>query len=117
MCVNPLDTCDASTHLVYLSQKIRQDEQDGLAVSLNSMSSTSECPAVKRSADIPQKPTSFCLTEETTPEMPQLQSFFGRSLPHVSRYYLRIICLTAFRCTLKLVSWDVDGRKKSVRDN
>ncbi|XP_036415017.1 spindle and kinetochore-associated protein 3 [Colossoma macropomum] len=68
--------------LISARKETRQDEQDGLTRSLNSMSNSSECPTVRvSSSDMPQMSASMYQTEESTPEMPKLQSFLGRSLP------------------------------------
>ncbi|XP_066497373.1 spindle and kinetochore-associated protein 3 [Hoplias malabaricus] len=57
----------------------KETKQDGFARSPNSVSSTSVCPPVTdSSSDIP---ASFYENKEATPEMPKLQSIFGRSLP------------------------------------
>ncbi|KAL6484817.1 hypothetical protein MHYP_G00068620 [Metynnis hypsauchen] len=68
--------------LISSRKETRQDEQDGLTRSLNSMSNFPECPAVTvPSSDMSQMSVSMYQTGERTPEMPKLQSFFSRSLP------------------------------------
>uniref|UniRef100_A0A8B9H1Z4 Spindle and kinetochore associated complex subunit 3 n=1 Tax=Astyanax mexicanus TaxID=7994 RepID=A0A8B9H1Z4_ASTMX len=83
-CTPPLPTFETPyiSKLISAKKDTRQNEQDGLGGSVNSMPNPLECPAVRvSSSDMPQMPVSFCPKEETTPEMPKLQSLFGRSLP------------------------------------
>ncbi|KAI4898124.1 hypothetical protein NFI96_015391 [Prochilodus magdalenae] len=68
--------------LISARKDIRQDKSDAVTISVNSVSNSLECPAFKvPSTDMPQMSASIYQKEERTPEMPKLQSFFGRSLP------------------------------------
>ncbi|XP_072541266.1 SKA complex subunit 3 [Salminus brasiliensis] len=82
-CTPPLPTFETPfiSKLISARKETRQNEQDGLGGSLNSMPNPLECPAVRgSSSDMPQMPVRLCPKEETTPEMPKLQSF-SLSLP------------------------------------
>ncbi|XP_060785579.1 spindle and kinetochore-associated protein 3 isoform X3 [Neoarius graeffei] len=66
--------------LVSARKETKQNEGEGLPGSLKSTS----CPAEGLSVgEIPQMPVSLSQMEETTPEMPRLQSFFSSTLPCV----------------------------------
>lgn len=69
-----------------ISQETKQNEGEGLAGSLKSSTSyPAEGPSVRfPSAELPKMPFSLSQMEETTPEMPRLQSFFSSTLPCVS---------------------------------
>ncbi|MCJ8732408.1 hypothetical protein PDJAM_G00211060 [Pangasius djambal] len=68
--------------LISARKEPKQNEGEGLTGSLKSTSYPAEGPSVRApSSEMPQMPVSLSQMEETTPEMPRLQSFFSSTLP------------------------------------
>ncbi|XP_076857287.1 SKA complex subunit 3 [Brachyhypopomus gauderio] len=69
----------------YISKLVsarKECRQDALPASQHSLTAASEClPGSVALSDMPQRPVSLSQEEDTTPEMPSLQSYFGSSLP------------------------------------
>ncbi|KAF7709364.1 spindle and kinetochore-associated protein 3 [Silurus meridionalis] len=65
-----------------ISARKETKQGEGLTGSQNSTSYSAEGPSVSvLSSEMPQMPGSLSQMEETTPEMPRLQSFFSSTLP------------------------------------